>query len=378
MSDVNPPGGRHNNDYLNFRDVLIVPTLEELTCNTPPWLPLANCTNAMFQDLNTRLLDKNFRLLREDAIISMKESLKSQLNVWKNARVIDIEVGDDKRQSPLSFVVQMNKPSTRKIDWERSRCLPVGGIVALCNTDKVLKIGTITKRDCSQKKEWLLADGGPKIAVLFDEEDSFDSSLNEAGLNIFSNFSTSTKEYDLIELSRSFFSYKPILGALQNMSSVPFPNELIECCVGKDPTHLPLAVKLPGTTDFNNCIVNLAAFDLDSITSQTSLDTSQARALHHALTSRVALIQGPPGTGKTFIGALLARIIRQNSNERILCVCYTNHALDQFLEHLYESGEREMVRVGGRSKSDIINKYQINDLARTKTNLEREVYFRLK
>ena len=49
------------------------------------------------------------------------------------------------------------------------------------------------------------------------------------------------------------------------------------------------------------------------------------------------------GTGKTFIGALIAEMIRENTDESILCVCYTNHALDQFLEHLYDNGDRKIV-----------------------------------
>lgn len=75
-------------------------------------------------------------------------------------------------------------------------------------------------------------------------------------------------------------------------------------------------------------------------------------------------------TGKTFIGALLARMIRENSDESILCVCYTNHALDQFLEHLHDNGEDKIVRIGGRSKSGVIQKYQIRELSRTKAELD--------
>ena len=52
------------------------------------------------------------------------------------------------------------------------------------------------------------------------------------------------------------------------------------------------------------------------------------------------------GTGKTFIGALLARIIFSNTSMKILCVCYTNHALDQFLEELLEKGVNDIVRIG--------------------------------
>jgi hypothetical protein len=57
------------------------------------------------------------------------------------------------------------------------------------------------------------------------------------------------------------------------------------------------------------------------------------------------------GTGKSFIGALLAKFLHDQANSRILVVCYTNHALDQFLEDLLDIGipESSMVRLGGKS-----------------------------
>lgn len=57
------------------------------------------------------------------------------------------------------------------------------------------------------------------------------------------------------------------------------------------------------------------------------------------------------GTGKSFIGALLAKVIHDFSDKVILVVCYTNHALDQFLEDLMDIGipESSMVRIGGKA-----------------------------
>jgi len=71
---------------------------------------------------------------------------------------------------------------------------------------------------------------------------------------------------------------------------------------------------------------------------------------------------------QTFIGALVSRIIRDNTSESILCVCYTNHALDQFLEHMLEAGEKRLVRLGGRSKSTKIAAYQLKALSQSKVN----------
>jgi hypothetical protein len=57
------------------------------------------------------------------------------------------------------------------------------------------------------------------------------------------------------------------------------------------------------------------------------------------------------GTGKSFVGALCAKILLEQPSVKILVNCYTNHALDQFLEDLMDIGipESEMVRIGGKS-----------------------------
>lgn len=57
------------------------------------------------------------------------------------------------------------------------------------------------------------------------------------------------------------------------------------------------------------------------------------------------------GTGKSFIGALIAESIYQFTKKVVLLVCFTNHALDQFLEDLLDIGipANDMVRLGGKS-----------------------------
>lgn len=58
-----------------------------------------------------------------------------------------------------------------------------------------------------------------------------------------------------------------------------------------------------------------------------------------------------PGTGKSFIGALVARALHDSTTQKILVICFTNHALDQFLEDLMDIGIpiTAMVRLGGKS-----------------------------
>ena len=44
----------------------------------------------------------------------------------------------------------------------------------------------------------------------------------------------------------------------------------------------------------------------------------------------------------------------------ILVVCYTNHALDQFLEGIEKFHSKGLVRVGGRGKVQSLKKYNLN------------------
>lgn len=101
-----------------------------------------------------------------------------------------------------------------------------------------------------------------------------------------------------------------------------------------------------------------------------------------ALSRELALIQGPPGTGKTYVGIQVVKALLANTSGNakstdcdsstsagprqaeeadevaptphgpcigpVLIVCFTNHALDQFLEGLLAAGLTDIVRVGGR------------------------------
>ena len=56
---------------------------------------------------------------------------------------------------------------------------------------------------------------------------------------------------------------------------------------------------------------------------------------------------------------MLARIILHSTDATILVVCYTNHALDSFLEDLLNVGITDMVRLGSSSKSDRLKEFNL-------------------
>lgn len=81
----------------------------------------------------------------------------------------------------------------------------------------------------------------------------------------------------------------------------------------------------------------------------------------------MALVQGPPGTGKSYTGVGLIRVLLDNKAKGdlgpIICICYTNHALDQLLEHLVDSGVKQVIRIGSRSKSERLSNLNLRVVA---------------
>lgn len=65
------------------------------------------------------------------------------------------------------------------------------------------------------------------------------------------------------------------------------------------------------------------------------------------------------------LGTALLRRRQQNkkpARHPILVVCYTNHALDQFLEGIHEFHPEGIVRIGGRSQSEILKDCSLKEI----------------
>ena len=121
-------------------------------------------------------------------------------------------------------------------------------------------------------------------------------------------------------------------------------------------------------------------FDHQALQRASTLDEAQAAALVDALCRSLALVQGPPGTGKSFTGIVLIKVLLKNRERAylgpIICICYTNHALDQLLEYLVHDGIQSIIRLGSRSKSQILEPFNLRQVSqqqsKTKTEKHRE------
>ncbi|MCL4134925.1 UNVERIFIED_CONTAM: hypothetical protein GTU68_018189, partial [Idotea baltica] len=163
-------------------------------------------------------------------------------------------------------------------------------------------------------------------------------------------FLDSNVSYTIIESKAYFVSYMHTLKALQQFDSVPLEDYIVytnEC--NKAPVYLDKWTNYELKENFS--VEVLGGIDTWPTCKDLQLDESQLRALHGALTRQMAIIQGPPGTGKTFLGLEIAKILLNNNkvwnvnNSPILVVCFTNHALDQFLEGIANFTTR-ILRIG--------------------------------
>lgn len=190
------------------------------------------------------------------------------------------------------------------------------------------------------------------------------------------------KQFMMIECESYFESYRHNLATLQKVTflqeeyEMPLTKYILGHCKS---LQLPEYFSngnigqwsLPVDTEEIEIRVNPLAsdnWDADQIQTDMHLDKDQYIALKTALTSQLSVIQGPPGTGKTFVGLQIAKTIIYNKrigtlpDFPILVLCYTNHALDQFLELLLDDMPNiRMVRVGGQCKTETLRQYTLQE-----------------
>ncbi|KAG2767654.1 hypothetical protein Pcac1_g21236 [Phytophthora cactorum] len=290
-----------------------------------------------------------------------------------------------------------NDTRSRKELWEKTGRLPFNGMVALVTyVDGALQVVfcQIAERDL----ERLVNDIVEVTLQPFEFQDFATLETWQHSASVRGN----QQHMLLLEFNKVFLvAYEPVLRALQSLqpATLPFLEYLA-----------PEAAPVPGATRMESpmyCLTNGFTFDLSSVIrtypsdvvggpqslrlnplQQTSrdacetalvrystLERDQAKALVEALSSRVACIQGLPGSGKSFIGSMLTQIIVEAQVSPVLVVCYTNHALDQFLCHLLDIGITSLVRIGGQCKEPRLEKYNLNNLPKTFQRYELKLLY---
>ncbi|KAJ7284985.1 P-loop containing nucleoside triphosphate hydrolase protein [Mycena rebaudengoi] len=352
------PGGRHDNDFADYRRISILPTADEVASKEPPFLRRCDPAEATPEPALAvgRCLDDQFRLLREDMIYEIRDELQiafGQKKGFHRGLVVegftlqdDIYRGSEDRRQRWGIILQCHydmwffkgvKDRRAFLD-EKKKYFKHQSLTCLIVNDEVVAFPTI------HRDEDLLARKPPVVVLQLEGE----TNTIKALLKLKETWKPRIK---LIQIDTAIFSYEPVLKALQEMKSIPLSHELL-CWSSNSIMEPPSWSRATRIVD---AIQSNPGQDLRTVLSTPgskpiNLDDSQAASLVAGLTQKVSLIQGPPGTGKSFIGALLAKIFH-DSHRRILVVCYTNHALDEFLEGILDIGvpQSSIVRLGGKS-----------------------------
>ncbi len=353
------PGGRHDNDFVDYREVAIYPTEDELTSKDPPFYSTAH---ALLQTpVEARVgqhLDNQFRLLREDFLAELREDVdaspgkkkaapRRQRTRLRELRLAGLYCGEEKKRQPFSLAISVGRglgqitSASNRTTFLRNNpnVLRHHSFGYFIDKGKIIAFGTVFRI------ESLLTRDPPVAAIRTPGA----GALHKILLTL---ATSETIEFVLIDTA--VFAYEPVLRCLQDKIELPLWEHLLGANDADTDTEWSGHLDSEPLDSLAHNIKYESDQDLRALLGlrkTVELDDSQTASLLAGLQQSISLIQGPPGTGKSFIGALLAKALHDHTKENILVICYTNHALDQFLEDLMAIGipSSSMVRLGSKS-----------------------------
>ncbi|XP_052100557.1 NFX1-type zinc finger-containing protein 1-like [Mytilus californianus] len=341
-------------------------------------------------------LDVQFRLYREDFICPLRSAVKEymQINQDENqprGRHIRLEDGRLYRNvqilgTTLSpefgsvYEIKLDYQHVKKINWFTSKRLIYGSLVCLSfDNFRTVLFAVIVDSDRNHLERL-----GIFKAQIFTTRNHQNIPRNINGV--------------MIESSSAYFeSYRHVLAALKKVKGqIPFKRYIVDC----ERDIFPPSYIREGSHTYNfkpitkqsDC-VNIMNIEEWPSMDDLHLDAAQWEAFHAALTKEFVVIQGPPGTGKTHIGLQIAKILLYNKRvwsdrnvlmdehmlyrripddedmfeyeckNSVMVVCFTNHALDQFLEGIIKFQsfipKEDIVRIGSRCKNPSVEKFTL-------------------
>lgn len=410
-------GPRHDNDHIEIGDIRVMPTYEEIVSPRSEYLPTNDSSLFHLPGVRGRL-DREFRLLREDTVGQLRDAVHAQLDtmkrhdgsslrgknngvrthVYEDAEIADISFNKIRGMDLLVRIRQAAnaKEVQKRHDWwAHSKRFQPGALVCL-----VSECGSVLF--CVVADETIITSGnsgreqqsGPSKPQKAEQEGK--PSLANDPVYSYIHLHVAEVESDNVFQALRWYrdvgpfkrrcvvefpgvllpSFKYTLEALQGMSKrldLPFSEFLAP---SKDEQGAELGPPLYATsrgfkfdlsclTERNTSLKHSPYEPLNpqELANNSSLDMTQSTALLDSLSRCLALVQGPPGTGKSYTGEKLIKVLLANKKAAklgpILCVCYTNHALDQLLEHLLDADVKQIVRIGSRSKSERLEKVNL-------------------
>lgn len=299
--DDSGPGGRHDNDFPDFRNISIIPTADEVQSIQPAFIR----PSSMFDDdeaegtREATYLDNQFRLLREDMLYEIKDELATERKqrrhrnlVFDGLKLIDIhhQPQDTKKRgirwgiilqfrTGLHQLLKIKKVEDRK-KWlqENRQVLKHQSIVCLLVGQEMVALASINR------DEDLLATLPPKLVLHIEGS----ANIVRALLKL-----KTADAIKLIQIDTALFAYQPVLQAIQKLRVIPLSKEVLFWdSVSKPEQSNSIQASLLQSLRAN------PSQDLQPILNASksiTLDKSQFASFVMGLAQALSLIQGPPG-----------------------------------------------------------------------------------
>ena len=359
----------------NFRQLSVIPHSADLNIQCKPFLRV-NVVDGSYKDLE-HYLDVQFRLLREDFVIPLRDGIKQlranygrlvanstrgnklakDVHVYHNVTILYPVCNGKGMVYRIRF--DREHGSMRHVKWEKTKRLKFGSLLCLSADDFYeLLFGTVENREPSDLRRG-------ELEVRFEgvQLENVNQCIQDK------------EKFDMVESPAFFEAYRHVLEGLQEIKPdrLPFQEHIVKCIREVGPPGYEEKTNgffvMRGVADLNlnseshnsNLVpagdesipeddsVTLDDYsatltgdpysDVSSVASgesdssqdflpegavniydlpfnQDSLgfNDSQMRAFKMALTKKIALIQGPPGTGKTYVGQKIARVLLQSAS----------------------------------------------------------------
>ncbi|XP_023482485.1 NFX1-type zinc finger-containing protein 1 isoform X2 [Equus caballus] len=337
----------------SYRTMPIYPTYNEVHLDERPFLR-PNIISGKY-DSTAVYLDTHFRLLREDFVRPLREGILELLQSFEDQglrkrKFDDIRIYFDTRiitpvcsSSGIVYKVQFDTKPLKFVRWQNSKRLLYGSLVCMSKDNfETFLFATVSNREQED-----LCRGIVQLC------------FNEQSQHLLAEVQPSDS-FLMVETTAYFEAYRHVLEGLQEIQEedIPFQRNIVECdSYVKEPRYLLMGgrydftplIKNPSATgeslrnteDLKHLRVNVLDPSQWPSKEALKLDDSQMEALQFALTRELAIIQGPPGTG------------------------------------IYKCQKTSIVRVGGRSNSEILKQFTLREL-RNKREFRRNLPMHLR
>lgn len=294
--------------------------------------------------------------------------------------------------------VEFGTKGLKRVQWDICNFLQYGNIVCLtygeCN---ILLYALIAERNIKN-----LNKGRISLSLIEDDYQSVEKMMESNG-NIV-----------MLESKAFYTAYRHTLESMKSIARkmyinpdyavIPFSEHIVELNIDiMEPAYCKRKNGEDLYVNFN-CLLqnNITGKSYNSVSlldvtewpspRELGMDEQQYAALQLCLTRKLGILQGPPGTGKTWMGLRVVQFLLNNncgfvdSEKRpILLLSYTNHALDQIFDALFDvdsllglfsAGEIPFVRVGSRSNVERIQQCTLTEHRKRMKPCNSKIYLK--